>query len=423
LQRLFTNVLSYSAPNLFVSSFNEHIGGRQAPSQHSKTSYNMGLPNDPQSKSVWVDTYAAEFSRDVEPSVEMGDRVFTVLAACVHLYKAGETCATPGNSDNACCTTEDKEIWNNVWSVQRKSATNTTGAAAPARPAGNGNAKVGAGMTELAAKFQWADASAAASASAEDAAITCPPGTQLDVVQAPGDNGSCDCAVFCASDWDFTLKAARPQWRGSTTALPGSKKNCQCIQATHWCTQAVSCQKSCAAAGVPTPFGYCIPITITVDHIVTSSVAEKNALSALKEWSESCAGTAGSSVFCSGDVDGREGPMMVYNTASAVPGAIPLYRCCSTGPTAAAAPAAAATEGAVAPFSDCKSHFLSISASCEKMGHQEEHVGWMSPTRGGETLRALRRCRVEGVAGAFTHAVDLPCLYSTGDDLLLGFVR
>jgi hypothetical protein len=47
----------------------------------------MGLPNDPQSKVVWVDTYASEFSRDIEPTVEGGDTVWQVASSCVQLYK------------------------------------------------------------------------------------------------------------------------------------------------------------------------------------------------------------------------------------------------------------------------------------------------------------------------------------------------
>jgi len=42
--------------------------------------------------------------------------------------------------------------------------------------------------------------------------------------------------------------------------------------------------------------------------------------------------------------------------------------------------------------SDCGSHFLSVSSTCEDIGSVEEHIGWISPNRGGETLRALRRC-------------------------------
>jgi len=61
LQRLFTDVLDKQPPHLFMSSFNEFIGGRQPPVYHANTARNMGLPYDPQNSSVWVDTYGSEF--------------------------------------------------------------------------------------------------------------------------------------------------------------------------------------------------------------------------------------------------------------------------------------------------------------------------------------------------------------------------
>ena len=57
MQRLFKKVLEVGAPHLFMSSFNEHIGGRQAPASKANTAMNMGLPYDAQNKLVWVDTY------------------------------------------------------------------------------------------------------------------------------------------------------------------------------------------------------------------------------------------------------------------------------------------------------------------------------------------------------------------------------
>lgn len=118
LQRLFKSVLETGAPNLFMSSFNEHIGGRQAPAQKGPTAFNMGLPNDPQRDNVWVDTYGAEYSRDIEPTVEGGSRVWDVAASCVQAYKAKLTCNDPSLKSSPCCSTEDKFIWNNVWSLQ-----------------------------------------------------------------------------------------------------------------------------------------------------------------------------------------------------------------------------------------------------------------------------------------------------------------
>ena len=46
------------------------------------TAINMGLPDDPQNRTVWVDTYACEFARDMEPNVECGDRIWRVATSC-----------------------------------------------------------------------------------------------------------------------------------------------------------------------------------------------------------------------------------------------------------------------------------------------------------------------------------------------------
>ena len=115
-QKMFQNILEKSPPNVFMSSFNEHIGGRQQSVFHSNTAFNMGLPNDPQKSSVWVDTYGAEFSRDIEPTVEGGSRVWEVTVACIRLYKTKLTCKDEPSSP--CCTTQDKLIWNNAFSLR-----------------------------------------------------------------------------------------------------------------------------------------------------------------------------------------------------------------------------------------------------------------------------------------------------------------
>ncbi|EDQ91439.1 uncharacterized protein MONBRDRAFT_36118 [Monosiga brevicollis MX1] len=117
--RLFERVLDLRPPHLFLSSFNEHIGGRQQPVSSSKIAFNMGLPNDSQRDVVWVDTYASEFSRDMEPTVEGGDTVYRVASACVALYKAGLNC-TAAPTD-LCCTRADKEVFANVWSLSHAS--------------------------------------------------------------------------------------------------------------------------------------------------------------------------------------------------------------------------------------------------------------------------------------------------------------
>ena len=106
--------------------------------------------------------------------------------------------------------------------------------------------------------------------------LTCPPGQKLDVVAAGGDNGSCDCVEFCASDWKNNLKSARPHWTGATSALPGSTTNCQCVQATHWCpvgNKSSGCSSACDKLGPPSPARYCVEGTNSPKGVLAASTA------------------------------------------------------------------------------------------------------------------------------------------------------
>jgi hypothetical protein len=64
MQRLFKKVLEVGAPHLFMSSFNELVGGRQPSHIAANTAINMGLPYDAQNRTVWVDTYAVRIHHD-----------------------------------------------------------------------------------------------------------------------------------------------------------------------------------------------------------------------------------------------------------------------------------------------------------------------------------------------------------------------
>jgi len=118
LARQFEAVLAARAPALLLSSFNEHTGGRATLPGGPRIAFNMGLPRDSQRDLVWVDSYAAEFTRNLEPTVEGGSRVWDVLVACVKLYRAAATCASAGVApDDACCSRADKEVFASVWSL------------------------------------------------------------------------------------------------------------------------------------------------------------------------------------------------------------------------------------------------------------------------------------------------------------------
>jgi hypothetical protein len=99
----------------------------------------------------------------------------------------------------------------------------------------------------------------------------------------------------------------------------------------------------------------------------------------------------------------------------------PLYRCFAASSlraneTGSHAVGWAARRGAVT------GHFFSTDAQCEGGGSSGVLLGHVAVRRGGEMLRALRRCR-SWSPGRLTHALDLHCDVPDGNGLPLGFVR
>ena len=95
-----------------------------------------------------------------------------------------------------------------------------------------------------------------------------------------GDNGSCGCDEYCATDWDNAAKKQRPHWTGATSAF-GSNSSafkcpgigagplvCICVQATHFCPKiAHLCKSGCDKPGAPVPQNYCVPSKTDDDTI------------------------------------------------------------------------------------------------------------------------------------------------------------
>jgi hypothetical protein len=105
--------------------------------------------------------------------------------------------------------------------------------------------------------------------------LSCPAGQEVDYIVVGGDDGSCDCDSYCASNWNGDVKGVRPQWRGAVSATkatthcngtgPANFPPCFCVQASHWCAPqnssvgAPPCSASCDKTGVPKPADYCVP--------------------------------------------------------------------------------------------------------------------------------------------------------------------
>ena len=104
---------------LLLNAWNEFIAQPQkAPeiTDHGPLVRSMGIvptPGDPSDAWLWVDAYGAEFSRDIEPTVEYGDGMYTLMQSCLKVYRGGG-CAVMGAE--ACCQREPENVL--VWSAR-----------------------------------------------------------------------------------------------------------------------------------------------------------------------------------------------------------------------------------------------------------------------------------------------------------------
>lgn len=97
-----------------------------------------------------------------------------------------------------------------------------------------------------------------------DMPLSCPQGQVVDYIVDDGDDGSCECAKFCASDWSNSVHKHRRNWVGATSPFVGTPRDnqtpCVCVQGEHYCLKGKhGCDSGCAKKGVPKPKSYCVP--------------------------------------------------------------------------------------------------------------------------------------------------------------------
>jgi hypothetical protein len=100
--------------------------------------------------------------------------------------------------------------------------------------------------------------------------LSCPKGQRVDFYVASGNDGSCPCDQYCATDWNNQAKRTRPHWKGATSAFgtnssafkcPGTDPLvCVCVQASHFCPKIQHlCKEGCDAPGLPVAKDNCVP--------------------------------------------------------------------------------------------------------------------------------------------------------------------
>eukprot|EP01116_Phalansterium_solitarium_P024335 TRINITY_DN8897_c0_g1_i1.p1 TRINITY_DN8897_c0_g1~~TRINITY_DN8897_c0_g1_i1.p1 ORF type:complete len:585 (+),score=186.92 TRINITY_DN8897_c0_g1_i1:185-1939(+) len=122
MKKMFQQVFAAQPNYVFISSFNEFVAQPQPNPYRSRvnTGFSMGLEWDSYRENLWVDTFGAEFSRDIEPTVEYGDYYYELMASCLRVYKSGTgpDCNQPSEE---CCNITSSDIYTNVWSLALKS--------------------------------------------------------------------------------------------------------------------------------------------------------------------------------------------------------------------------------------------------------------------------------------------------------------
>jgi len=71
--------------NVYVSSWNERTAQPQANPFPAPFSFSLGLPWDSEGASLWVDSFGASLSRDIEPSTDAGAGLLEVMASCLRV--------------------------------------------------------------------------------------------------------------------------------------------------------------------------------------------------------------------------------------------------------------------------------------------------------------------------------------------------
>lgn len=136
LRKTFERAFSLQPDYLLVSSWNEHltqpINDRAALSLQP-AAFSVGLEGEAgagaivgqqdevsagklDGRSLFIDTYAMDYARDIEPTVEGGSKAFQLFSSCLRVYRKGSNACL--DAAEACCTGSLDERYNPVYSFK-----------------------------------------------------------------------------------------------------------------------------------------------------------------------------------------------------------------------------------------------------------------------------------------------------------------
>lgn len=92
---------------IFVSGWNEFVAQPQPNPFGDPFAKSVGLERDPEGQKLFVDTFGAEFGRDIEPTEEYGSAYYDLLRSCTRVFRKNVASSTTGCNDpnESCCAT------------------------------------------------------------------------------------------------------------------------------------------------------------------------------------------------------------------------------------------------------------------------------------------------------------------------------
>jgi hypothetical protein len=114
-------------PNyVFVSGWNEFVASPFANPYIASDPYalDVGLERDPEGAKVFVDSYGADLSRDIEPSLDYGGTYYDLMASCARVYRHNAAmnlrgCSVPTES---CCDPSSASAFSIIYALRNDGA-------------------------------------------------------------------------------------------------------------------------------------------------------------------------------------------------------------------------------------------------------------------------------------------------------------
>lgn len=127
-QRQWATALGVMPDTVFVSGWNELVAQPQInPFTGDPFAKSVGLERDPDGRVLFVDTFGAEYGRDIEPTVELGSATYDLLRSCARVYRKNAMAHTTGchEAGEPCCDPSIAALYTNVYALRNDGANDT----------------------------------------------------------------------------------------------------------------------------------------------------------------------------------------------------------------------------------------------------------------------------------------------------------